>query len=543
MRIFKAILDRLNAKKNPTLPSNVLADPFLTESDPTSSPHPYAVPVSPESRATKSVAPKIGSLGVNFFLVSVNTTINCFILMWLNKESACSPSTNYQSLFRNAAGGVLLSPGVMIGKAIGKENLSEAREIITVSYVLTILLTFFSSIAYGASYFLFPKLFPKETANTAAMYLLFSGIGTLPSLLLVTDNQIGYQAGDWKSSLLSNIVYRGSAPTLGYYLAIPMGMGVMGLGLGNAIAPWIAWIGMAAWLRREKFSHLRPESLSKKIIKKHLGPLSLLGAQMALQKLTEWGNLMIITFIIGRMGNVDYLTAIIPSTQLMTVLNQVAQGSGQGGNMILAIAHARLKKLIYDFHGCDSPDEKLLIQNDIDTIQQDIIKTSVISFTIGICINTLCAIALYIARREISGFFMPHDASPETHRLAETLLWINGIGLVTDAGRIISACLLNTYDKILFPNIVSLVLMTLIGISANYGYVAIRNSDDENNIISLFAIRTAMIFLAAAINCRVLYQCITKDQKKINKFKMFYNKPEENISSRSLAEITTVTHP
>lgn len=109
-------------------------------------------------------------------------------------------------------------------------------------------------------------------------------------------------------------------------------------------------------------------------------------------------------------------------------------------------------------------------------------------------------------------YFIPNNSTAETHAVAETALWINGISLIPDALRIISGNLLNTFDKILFPNIVSLISMTLVGIPTAY-LAALKNKNDLFMI--MFAVRAAMIFCAAVINTIVLYQEIAADKKEV----------------------------
>src|SRR3990167_11317589 len=201
-------------------------------------------PVAPKNNPSQSVVIKIASFGLGTVLTSVNTTANCLVMIQWDADGACSLSTSYQSLFRNVCSGALLVGGVALGNALGKDDNIEASEVVIASYALTGILTVLSSLAYGATYFVFPKVFAPITAEAASTYLLWSGIGTWPSLALITAGQIAFQCGDWKSPLISTIAYRLPAAGLSYILANVAQEGVKGVGIGNFVAPWIAYIGM-----------------------------------------------------------------------------------------------------------------------------------------------------------------------------------------------------------------------------------------------------------------------------------------------------------
>lgn len=419
-------------------------------------------PAAPKNNPSKSVVIKIASFGVGTVLTSVNTTANCLIMIQWGADGACSLSTSYQSLFRNVCSGALLVGGVALGNALGKDDKIEASEVVVASYALTGILTVLSSIAYGATYFVFPKLFAPTTAEAASTYLLWSGLGTWPSLALITAGQIAFQCGDWKSPLLSTIVYRLPAAGLSYVLANQASLGVKGVGIGNFIAPWIAYIGMELWLRRDEFAQVKQIAFSKDVVSKHLKALASRGLQMSSQKLTEWLNLLAITVLLARMDD-NNLTIINPSVQLMNFFNLFSQGVGQGGNMILAKDHARMKQLMTQYRQNQNP--TLLEQ--INALQKGIVSTSLKSYGVGVAINIACAITLYFARKEITNLFIAEKMGNPLHSVAETTLWINGLGLVADAMRIISGCVLNTWDRILFPNVVSFILMSAIGIPLN----------------------------------------------------------------------------
>jgi Na+-driven multidrug efflux pump len=441
---------------------------------------------------------------------TVNLSTNSMLLSSLGHQGAGSLTTTFQSLLLGIAGGALMSSGVALGKPIGESDFVTASEIAKASDALTLGLSAASIICYGGTYFAFPQLFSKDTADAASTYFLYSSIGNLPALALVTSGQLAFQSGDWVSPLLSSSVYRLSAVGLSYLLTKQLNMGVKGIGIGNAVAPWAGFLGLYFWMRQSRFQHLKQVGLSMTILKKHAKPLITLGSKMALQRVTEWGNLSILTSVLGAM-NSKHLESINPSLQMMTLFNLFSQGIGLGGNMLLAVQRAKLKKMI-NTPIEDRPDDFI---EDIKETQKNIKHTSIKCLTGGLLVNGVFAGCLFFAKKPIVNAFLPQDISSEAQDIAETALWVNGLGLVADALRIITSNLLNSYDRIMMPNIVSGILMTIVGISVGYG---IHRAEGEGSdpIIPMFAFRTGMILLSAIINGIELRKLIKKDDEEIS---------------------------
>lgn len=469
-------------------------------------------------KKSNPVVIKIVSFGIGSVLIAVNLTENSILLRSLGHPGAGSLTTSFQSLFLGICGGALMSTGVALGKSIGEKDFVKASEIAKTAYVFTGALTAISTLGYGATYFVFPKLFSEETAKAASTYFLISGIGNWPALALVSTGQIAFQCGDWKSPLVSTIAYRIPSAILSYILANSAKLGVEGVGIGNAIAPWASYIAMQFWLMRNEFQHLAQASFSKDVINKHFKALSVLGAKMSFQRITEWGNLAIITALLGVMSN-ENLVSINPSLQIMTFFNLFSQGLGLGGNMLTSVLRSKMNTLIKN-NNADSFDEMRQAQKNTVSI---VIK----SLVAGLAVNSALALGLFFAKKPIADLFVSDAASAEMHNIAETALWINGLSLVADAVRIISGNLLNTWDKILFPNVISLFFMTIVGIPAGY-LASIKN--ENNDVVTMFAVRTAMIFVAAVINAVVLYQSIISDKRNVDA--VIENRPIEIVSDQ-----------
>jgi Na+-driven multidrug efflux pump len=468
------------------------------------------------------VVVKVLSFGVGSVLIAVNLTGNSLMMVSEGHPGAGSLTTSFQSLLLGVCGGALMSGGVALGKTLGEKDLVKAGEIVKASYAMTGALTVFSTLAYGSTYFVFPKLFSADTAEAASKYFLISGIGNWPALALVTTGQMAFQCGDWKSPLVSTILYRLPTVGLSYLLSKTAHLDVLGIGLGNAIAPWVSYVGMELWLRRKEFGKLRQSPFSFESITKHGKFLSTLAAKMSLQRITEWGNLAVITSLLGAENN-NNLAIINPSLQFMTLFNLFSQGVGLGGNMLLTVQRAEMKNLL---KSAGEKNDKLIFEQ-LRKAQREIKVTCVKSFLGAGVTNLALAGALFFAKTPIVNLFLS-DQTPRAHEIAEMTLWINGLGLVADALRLVSTNLLNTYDKIMLPNIISLGLMTVIGISAVYFPMKyFGNGDYGDLVIAMFAVRSGMIFLSALINSIELYRSIAADNNEI----------EETIASHQSSDV------
>ena len=194
------------------------------------------------------------------------------------------------------------------------------------------------------------------------------------------------------------------------------------------------------------------------------------------------------------------LEIMSPSLNAIGILGIFSQGIGSADNLTLAELKENLDTA--------QDDEK---NNALIKINKVITK-SIVS---GIVTNVLAVIILAVAREPIVNFFI-YRSTADVRANAQTVLWITGLGLIVDSPRIISATLLNPWNKILLPNMISLGLMTAIGTTLSY--LLSMGKDEKTAVIMMFSIRAAMILLAAVINTSILYRCVSAEKKKINLF-------------------------
>lgn len=462
---------------------------------------------APENRSNQSNQSnqdiiKVIGFGGTSVLIGVNVMVNSLTFIAIGGQGA-SLATTYQSLFFGICGGALMCAGKAIGEPVGKKDFVTASEIAKTAYALTAVMTIASTLGYGAMYFALPSIYALDAAKSASTYLLFSGLGLWPSMALLTTNQIAFQCGDWKSPLISSATYRMLAAGLGYLLAKTANLNEMGLGLGNAIAPWISYVGMELWMRREAFQRLKQGSFSVNTIKKHFSTLLLRALEMSTRGIAEWGNVMAINTTLSRMHS-ENLIISSPSLQVTSFFILLSQGVGLGTNMILAVNRSKMKNFMQSASAENSDAIKML--------QKNIQRTVITGLAIGLMINSLFAITLFLARKPLVNLFIADNASDDARAVAETVFTINAFSLIADTVRIISAILLNTWGKTMQPNAVSLLFMTLIGVPASY----LASTKTQNDVVVMYSIRVAMIFLAAMVNLYMLYHAVVGDKKEID---------------------------
>jgi hypothetical protein len=140
------------------------------------------------------------------------------------------------------------------------------------------------------------------------------------------------------------------------------------------------------------------------------------------------------------------------------------------------------------------------------------------SNTIMIVLNGGIAISFYFARQPLADFFLASTTDSDTRELAETLLWVNMIGLVPNAVRVVSGGALRGWQDIMYPTLVSLFSMIIIGIPAGWGLGKAFNSDVEveSGAAWLFHARNVAILIAAFLTGDRCRKQITSDATRLS---------------------------
>ncbi|MCX7121224.1 MAG: hypothetical protein NTZ67_05570 [Gammaproteobacteria bacterium] len=488
---------------------------------------------------------KVGSTALNYSAQAVSTTGTTIIIskMLHGLAGAADLANLWQSVGRNAVGGGMVAIAQIFTKEVGikpvllpadltpQEQLARektilcARENMAVGYALTAMLSMSSMTVFGLSFLALPYMADAETAAATHWYLLIAGAGgAWPTLASNTIGQTAYVRGYYKSPVICSFGNRIPSVVFSYlFVEYTRLNDIKGVAIGNLLGSWLSYLAMEIWMRHQDefaFMEFKKLPFSKALLKKDLPPMIKLWAMMALQRFSEWGNLWVIGTLIGALAS-DNLKKTNASTTVIGILGLIYQGMGTAGNLTLAVD---LK--ILESTETDIQTKKIISQK---------IKPLIFKFLMAGFVASVALGATVFFLKEYIVSMLSDDKSQGFSSISEKVLDITIIRLMGDSIRIISSNLLNArYKKndsaennnrrlgsgfynILLPNIVSIVLMTIIGIPAGYlaGYLSGKKEDNDNMLICIFAASAVAVWLAAIINTMQLYHGINLDRKKL----------------------------
>ncbi|HSW80289.1 MAG TPA: MATE family efflux transporter [Candidatus Saccharimonadales bacterium] len=449
---------------------------------------------------------RTGSFGLNsLFLASYFAATGKFLAM-LGTEGAGAAAgaitTPFQAVFLGTNVGILLATGFAIGPPIGAKDYKKAGHIAKASWALTAGLGTISSAAMFAIPSVLPLLFEKQTAKIAGDFFYGYALIGIPTLMLITSPQIAFQASDWYVPPVASFAFMVIGGIASYSLAFPAGLGALGVGLGGTIGGSLTCIPLQAWFTKK---HYKEYELYQRPIADwgdHTKNLLKSGWKLSAQRLTEWGNLAIITTIIGASSN-KALTASQPSNQYIGLLAITIQGFAQATGMIISrnkgAINEATEKFLQSHEESYAFEAQKLHKNNVYTLTQNNIASVLLSGVI--------ATSFYFGREPLAQFFLPSPIDSEITDAAETLLWINMIGLIPDAIRLVSGGALRSWNDILYPTIVGLITMTMLGIMAGWGFSKLFDLDEAE---SMFWARNIAMAVAS---CFIVNRCHSQIKK------------------------------
>lgn len=456
-----------------------------------------------ELRLPKSIVKQLISFSISKGVVAIHLIFNGKYITALDDEygaDAAVLAITAQSIFLGIGAGMVLGTGLEFGKAIGKKKYKKAGQIARTSWVLTTLVGTTACFAMISTKWLFQLITSQEIAKYASGYLVGFALGAFPVLLVITSSQISFQSGDWYVSGIASAANFLLGIPLSYLYAFVSTLGSFGVGFAVTVFSWGSAAPTQVWLCREKY---RPLELYKcRSIKgfcSHFKDLSLTGSKLALQRFTEWGNLLIISILISVLDKKN-LSAMHPSLQYSMLLNLFAQGIAHGSGMIIRrereqyVGNVATKKSHY----------------------KRVMKTVIVSNAVGLGLNIVSAVVICLARDPLSRFFLSSDEGSEVLESAKKLMIINTIGLVFDAPRIIISGNLRGWNDIVIPVLVSLCSMTLFAIPISTGISYALDNDNQDLATMLFIGRTVSIAVSATITAGQLLIRLLLDRKNTN---------------------------
>ncbi len=434
------------------------------------------------------------------------------------------------TLTLGGAVGCLLGVGLQMGNITGNNSdliiRKKAGDVAKVSWLLSVVFgTAVTGVMISLKWFL--PIFYGESGHVAGDFFLGYSINGIPYLLLVGPNpQIAFQAGDWQMPVLFSVLNYIPAGFLSYYLGVTCGYGAFGVGLGGSIVGVVnASVMQLCFLRKPyKDFHLyncHIEDLSG-ILKKLWG----LGWPLSLQRLTEWGNLALLTVAIKKSGDEVDLAAADATLQYVILIAMSMQGLAHGVAMIISKNRKEMKQayLYQDL-------ERFTMLNKRNI--QVLIKSNIFAITV----STILASIFYWQRAKLSDFFLMRPQESEvTVDLSRNLLWVAMLGAIPDMGRITCLGALRSWRDIIKPTLMSFLLSSLISIA--FGY-AMHNRIDNFAMAQFIARGIMMVaaFSVVANQCRV--QIDNDHDNPDESFGVSADSQDNNVRSTSSSCLTT----
>lgn len=448
----------------------------------------------PKTNVSLVIFTKTSLYGLRSIVVAMHYLGNGILMTSLGDAEAAASSitSTVQTLSIGASSGFLLATGNLLGESIAAHNKKLTSAIVRSAFIVTIALGTAVTILYVNSENLFNIMLAKPTAHAAGQFFKGFALATIPDLLLSTSGQIIFQIDkNPYLPLAASVLYRGSSLLCAYFLSSKLKYGALGIGLGAGIAGWTTVFILSGWFLRKKYRTLPLWTWQELNFKTCFNNIKRPGWKLSLQRITEWANLAILIQIIGAWNN-NNLIAIQPSVLLLTLCNLLSQGFAAASMMI---ASNDCKSLSLAISRYITLSDATYLKH-LFAYYTRIRKNFTITSISALLFNAALATGLYFSRHFIIDHYIPKDANNEIKTMAEQLFWVNMLSLIPDSLRITSGGLLRGWGDLLFPTLMSLMIMSIVGIPLSIGI----SHFSANPVLTLFIVRNILLLLSALAN-------------------------------------------
>lgn len=439
-----------------------------------------------------------------------------------DSEAASSLSTSIAVFMIGTGIGFMSSTGVSIA-GVSKHDLEKVGLVLRNAWSWGAIIGVVSAAILATAQHTFLLLFEHNEDTREITGEFFAGFApaVVPDLIMLANGITAFQVADKAIMPPATLaLYRLSSIAIAESLSEHLG--ATGVGL---VCSGCAWAGLAVstiWLKQI----LGPEFKLAKLDKKEDFKPAFLkfgkdGAQLALQRVTEWGNMAAISMSIGHFWPESAQSSIQPSVETLTLVNAFSQGYGLAAMMVVKKNFEKTKEIISRASednrssievGNVNAQELSIAQELAENIHENnmiFLKYMGSGLVINICLGGIT----FALAKQCAGFFL-NDSNYELTTEARNLFLTNALGLLPDSARIISAGILRGRGDIMNPTIANLILMT--GIGVPIGVIAAKHIGD-GDILPIFIIRDTVGLSASALyNCYRYYQNVyRKDQAEL----------------------------
>ena len=398
---------------------------------------------------------ELSTYSVGTFLTAVGLVGNNILLVkYAGKDGAAAAALVSPIVYVATGGtlGFLLSLGIKSAMQIHTDPISTGH-MTRSAWVLNGLMGAGATIFLLSAGLILPSAY-GNTGRVARDYLLGFCGSAAPGIFTVITPQISFNLGRaYVPPLTTFGVYIVGLP-LAWLLADKAGLKAVGVGLSTTITSFIVMALECLNLRRDHvYNGLNLFTKSIDNFSAHAKGLLGLGWKISLQLFTEWGNLLGLNAVLGGVWGNEALIAMNPSFLVMLLMNLTQQGIAHSAAMITGhyvmtgVATSRVRKVIW------------------------------MSNALGIGLNLVACGLIAGFRRPLIELTASSTINDSTYHLASSFLDATMLGLFPDALRVINSGVERGWERVVFPTLVSLLIMTVVGLPAGYGIALLTSPE------------------------------------------------------------------
>lgn|GEM_PF-2970525 len=352
-------------------------------------------------------------------------------MVWLSKiDQNSSAASSIASPYWATGSAFVLGPAyiatLLFGKIPGQHDINntEARKkagnILKASWIVTASVGFLVSGALLLSNIILPATLEQTVSAPACEFLSGIAIGIAPMNLMITNIEILFKLGKPYIAPLCGIglftISMGANALANQYT----NLGAFGVGLSGSFAQILMWLLTLIFLAQKEYQQYHFFNKGIHITCQELKDLMSGGRDIFIQRLTEYGSLLIIALISNSYGS-RYSLATAPAINIISFIASVFQSIAQAGSILMIGPKTTIVNAKYDTS---------LINPAIKKSKKIIKVTSIFS---GLASLSVAAFMI-LARQWISKQFITEDQ--QAIELSNLLLIIYGAGMIPDAFRL-----------------------------------------------------------------------------------------------------------